>query len=619
MAAPKVTTVDYETFGIESRPDFPPEPVGVAIKKDRKKWYMAWGHPTKNNCTKRDAQRVLRDIMKEDEVLFHNAQFDLAVTGEKMGVKLPTWDRVHDTMFLAFLNNPRDDSLALKSMAEKYLGIPPDEQDLLHQWIEQNLAKQFGPFTKKSNPVGKYIAYAPGDLVGKYAIGDVERTHKMFELFWPVVIEQLGMMQPYKRELRCLPIFEAMSAGGIRVATKRLQKDLGKWQKEQEEINEWIRRRLKAGPDFNPGSGTQLAEAMDRLGKVDHWELTDKGNRSTARGNLLKFCNDKELSHNLARVGIINTYTSTFMEPWLQSALKHDHIFPEFHQVRATTEDGKAAGGTRTGRPSSSRPNLYNVPKNPEDPDKPWTKGLPVLRDYLIPDEGCVFLDRDYSQQELRILAHYEDGEFMLKYLANPDIDAHDTVKDLVKSFVGKEYPRKYIKETNFGLIYGMGLSALADRLGVPVDEAKDLKSAVLRAIPGVKTLMSELKKMSRAEDPLQTWGGRLYWTEEPKIINGKMRTFEYKDLNVLIQGSAADVTKEAMIRVDDACSPLGCRMVTQVYDQLLICAPKGKEKQCMIEMREAMESIELDVPLLSEGEIGRTSWGSLKPYDPRK
>jgi DNA polymerase I-like protein with 3'-5' exonuclease and polymerase domains len=196
-------------------------------------------------------------------------------------------------------------------------------------------------------------------------------------------------------------------------------------------------------------------------------------------------------------------------------------------------------------------------------------------------------------------------------------MDAHDAVRDMVHVATGILYARKPIKETNFGILYGMGILALAKKTGLPEDETKALKAAIKAAIPGLKSIDKVLKKLNKMNEPYVTWGGRFYWTEPDKIVQGRMRNFGYKDLNTLIQSSAADATKEAMILVDEACDK--SRLSLQVYDQLVINTPRGHEKSEMVKMRDAMESLECDVPMLSEGEIGRKNWGDLKPFEPKR
>ena len=215
-------TVDFETFGIQGRPDYPPKPVGVAIWiPGRQPRYLAWGHPTENNTTWHEAQKLLKQIWKDPRPkLFHNAKFDLEVAYKWM--KLPPLDyhQFEDTLFGAFLHNPHAFSLSLKPMSADLLDMPPDEQDELSNWIRENLrttekkgqgdvlfVRDSGKRGYKIPPTktGAFIAYAPGKLVGRYAIGDVVRTQGLFKLFRRYISEY-GMASAYERERRLVPI-----------------------------------------------------------------------------------------------------------------------------------------------------------------------------------------------------------------------------------------------------------------------------------------------------------------------------------------------------------------------------------------------------------------------------
>lgn len=631
----KRAAVDFETRAIQRRPVYPPEPVGAAIWiSPSQKEYLAWSHPTKNNCTKAQAKRKLLAVYAEFEVVYHHAEFDLAVGSEHLGLPVPkVW---HDTMFLAFLNDPREEEMGLKELAAKYLKMPPEERDRLQEWILANTDCK----GTKADPWGAHIAEAPGDLAGRYAIGDVERTIKLFNLFYPKVRDR-GMLGAYDRERKVMPIFAQMSNEGLRINVPRLKRDLAQWRKQQAARAEWIRKRLKQPKTFNEfdrrgnlissaiDSGVKLADAMEEAGKVKHWIYTapsskfPEGQRSTSRDNLLACCADKKLMEELTRYGVLGTYMGTFALPWLEVALEHGRIYPSFNQVRGQ-EDGRMRG-TRTGRPSSNNPNLFNVPRNQEDPL------LPNMRNYIIPDEGCCFLIRDYNQQELRITAHYEEGRLYLYYHQDPRLkgeknrklwaDAHVLVQNLIHEIVGTLYPRKDVKIVNFGVIYGMGAPGISIKTKGSIESARALKSAHGKALPGVVELAKSIQRSSKRGEPIITWGGREYYVEEPKVVRGKYsgelesRDFHYKQLNYLIQGSAADCTKEAMIRSDAAMDKTS-RLVLQVYDELVAQCEIGRKEREMERLKEAMESIEFDVPMLSDGKMGLKSWGEAKDYE---
>jgi len=178
-------TIDFETYPIVPGSDVSPEPVGVAIKfNDEPADYLAWGHPTKNNCSLEAADLRLEYIVNstDDIIVMHNAKFDNRILEEWFGIPVPSW-RLNDTMIMAYLNDPRDESLKLKDLVLKYCGIPPDEQTDLKNWILRNVPAA----TEKT--WGAYICKAPGDLVGKYACADVDMTYALYNFFIPIIEE----------------------------------------------------------------------------------------------------------------------------------------------------------------------------------------------------------------------------------------------------------------------------------------------------------------------------------------------------------------------------------------------------------------------------------------------
>lgn len=632
MKQPKPVTIDFETFGIEGRPKYPPVPVGVSIKYPGKKpKYYAWGHPTGNNCCYSDAKAELtKAYQHKDGLLFQNGKFDVDVAEVHFDLQVPSWDRIHDTLFLLFLDDPHQIELGLKPSAARLLGWDPEEQDAVGEWL---IANQPVPGVKISKAkssdhyFGRYIAYAPGDLVGKYANGDVDRTEAIFNLLWKKTVER-GMQVAYDRERQLMPILLEMERQGLQMDHKRLRDDVAMYNDWRIKIDAWIIKTLKASPDINLDSGAQLVDAMVAAGKADPDLLprTPTGKFQTNKEALLQGVTDKVLLAVLKYRTQLNTCLNTFMQPWLATAdASGGLIFTTWNQTK--TPSGDSNVGTRTGRLSST-PNFQNIPKEfkaiflHEDPkDKKLPKcpfkdlpPLPKVRSYITPFAGHVMIDRDYSQQEPRILAHFDGGALMDKYLENPWIDFHDYAKAELEK-MGKFYDRKPVKNTNLGLIYGMGVGKLAAKNDMTVEESGELKKAILQLYPGLKEMYKDMKVRAKSKTPIRTWGGREYYCEEPKLVDGRIREFDYKLVNVLIQGSAADCTKEAIIRYRAAKHP-EAKIILNVHDQVTVSVPKKILKAEMEVLRKCMESVEFDVPILSEGAISSTNWDELQDYD---
>ena len=601
-----LVTIDFETAGIQKRPDYPPIPVGVAIKWRKKKAkYYAWGHPIENNCSKEDAHRVLSAALQEcTEVVCQNIKFDADVAETHCGVTWP-WGKSHDTMVLAFLNDPHSKTLSLKPMAEKYLNLPPDEQEAVRDWLYDN-----GVVRKGVKNWGANICDAPGLLVGKYAIGDVKRTELLFDHFYKKIKEQ-GMLLAYDREMKLLPILLENERRGVTIDLPLLRSDVEQFGAVLERTDDYIRKYVK-DPELNIDSDRDFADALDKCGLVTEWILTDKGHRSTSKENLKAVLKDKLLLGVLEYRSLLSTFHGTFMKPWLQVA---ERTGGTIHTDWKSTAQ-EAGGGTRTGRLGSS-PNFQNIPSN-EKLDEAiakmysvgvfkklsWAPQPPHIRNYIIADKPShVLCGRDFSGQELRVAAHFEDADMLAAYKEDPTIDLHQYGSDKIKEIVGLDLPRKKVKIIVFTILYGGGLGTIAERLDTTVENAKKLRDAYFKVFPGIKELTKDLQRQGAAGNPIVTWGGRLYYAEPPKVINGRLVNFHYKLTNYLIQSSSADITKEAVIRYNS--NKKDSRLLLTVHDEIVIDAPKKNWKKEMAILKESMESIELDVPMLSDGEVG--------------
>lgn len=627
---PDVEVIDFETKGIKRRPKYPPVPVGVSIQRigERKPTYYAWGHPCENNCDIAKPRAILRDIARSGKpMLFHNGKFDYDVAVTHMGMPEVSWDRIHDTLFLLYLDNPHAFNLSLKPSAERLLGMPPEEQDDVVNWLIEHqdqlraeglIDQELLGYTDKGTPkritasnAGSHIAVAPGKLVGRYAGGDVVRTLKLFRRLWPI-IDKAGMLPAYDRERRLMPILLRNEREGVPVDVRTLSNDIDRYTQAQAQVDAWLRKRLKT-KELNFDAPNEVADALDRAGIVTEWNVTATGKRSTSKANLTPgMFKDKRVASALGYRQRVGTCLETFMKPWMTMAQHKGRIYTNWNQVR-NSDSGK---GTRTGR-LSSNPNFQNLPKDWYDKADGYAHPvhidvpeLPFIRKYVVPEKGHLFCHRDYNQQELRILAHFEDGKLMHAYREEPRLDVHNFVGGEIQRITGAQFGRREVKILNFGMMYGQGAGSLSEKIGCDVMEARTLRKAQQRALPDVQELDKSIKAAAKAGEPIRTWGGRLYYCEEPVIIDGRTMTWEYKLLNYLIQGSAADATKEAMIRYDEMRKE--SRMLLSVHDEINISAPRKAAKREMEILREAMEGLNFDVPMISDGKIG-ANWYACK------
>lgn len=623
-------TFDYETEGIVGNPIYsPPRPVGVSIKRNGDgSEYLAWGHPTNNNCTWEEGRvRLLAALRSDKEWLAHNAPFEAAVSRKWLGVAKKGAASFHDTQYLVFLHDPYAASFSLKPSAERILGLTPDEQTELRDWILRHVA---GATLKNW---GAYICRAPGDLVGKYAgdsartgvPGDTDRTWLLFQKLHPSIVER-GMENAYRREQLLMPTLSESSLRGVRVDCERLEADIELYEEAQKVSDDYLRAKL-GDIDFNKDA--QLAEALDQKGLVTKWVLTPTGKRSVARKNLVGNISDSGILAHLSYRGVLETCLGTFAGPWLaQAQAEAGRVHPQWNQVRGDRGEGGDITGTRTGRMSCKAPNLQNPPNNFEELVIPQeildffrvrreqrAEGAGVIHDvmrmrqYLLPEEFHTWLKRDFSAQEMRIMAHFAEGLLFEAFKKDPTTDPHVAVQTMIKELVGILLSRKYVKITGFGIMYGRGIKNLSIALGVPETEGKSVRDAYFAALPEVRELSNALRGMGRSGETIRTWGGRRYYREP-----NPERDMSYKLLNYLIQGSAADQTKQAMIdwRAE---APPEHQLIAAVHDELNISVPAEDATRGMRVLRRTMDADRFDVPFRSEGYFG-PNWADLEDYD---
>lgn len=623
-------TLDFETEPIRGRPHYPPKPVSFSLKlaEWRVPRFFAWGHKTGgNNCDFRTAREMLKTAWKEirptTPMLCFNGKFDLDVAETHMGLAMPAWDRWEDAMFLLFLEDPHQRLLGLKPAAARLLNMPQDERDAVNEWVLANKAKLEAEFPEirrdhggiKPSTAGAFIAYAPGGVVKPYCDGDVVRTLKLWRLLHPRIVDR-GMLEAYQRELKLMPILLANERKGVRVDVAGLERDLGVYEAAQAKADAWLRKALKA-PMLDFDKDRQVADALEKAGAVKEWTVTAGGANSVSKRNLrLDHFRDRKVASAYSYRQKCATVLETFIRPWLRYT-HNGWMHTNWNQVRQAKGGSGDTGGTRTGRPSTDSPNFLNMPKKVRfsDDGKFWfampthigdLPEPPRVRGYILPDAEDHWVGRrDFAQQELRVLAHFEDGKLMQAYLADPTLDVHNYLMECIIRDLGLDVDRYVTKTLNFGYIYGQGMGSLAEEMGRSVQEVQIFRNAQMQALPGLKDLSRALKDLAAQGRPLRTWGGREYYCEEPKFVEkfGRHMTFEYKMLNYLVQGSSADITKESIIRYHDIRKD--GRFMLSVYDENDISAPKKALKAEMLRLREAMMSIELDVPLLSDGEWG--------------
>lgn len=594
--------VDFETRPIIPGSGHTPVPVGVSILiPGCGNTYWSWGHPGHNPHTWGDGRRWLASVW-DQPLVFHNCKFDIGVAIEHMDLPWPK--HYDDTMFQAYLVDPLTRHVSLKTLAATLLNQPPEEKDAVYCWLKANFKGPFLPDHKMITPAnaGAYICYAPYEVVAPYAMGDTQRTRDLHRILLPKV-EKMGMRAAYERELKIAKVGYSMQSLGVRVDRKRLQDDAVKYQKMQDDQDVIIRSYL--GKDLDVDKRADLAVALLDSGYCENLPKTPTGKISTAKGSVEDNVTDPHLLKALRTRSTLQTLNGTFFKGWLAYSEADGRVHPSWNQVAAN------GLGARTGRFSCSEPNLTNVPTEfgEGEDDVLYGVDLPFMRRYLLPDEGQVIIPADYNGQEMRGLAHYAEGEALQIYKADPRADFHSVASELILRHTGMKVPRKTCKIVGFSLIYGSGIAMLAKQLGVSYDKAERIRNAYFKAMKGLREFMD----LFRHRDAIKTWGGRILPCPPPAVIDGEYRTFNYKLINYLIQGSAADQTKEAILRYD--ATRASGRLLMAVHDELVISVPAGRAKDEVKRLRASMEEMPgWDVPFVVDVEYG-DNWHDLKKW----
>ena len=619
-----VLTLDFETMGIEKGAACTPVPIGVAWKiNDNPSEYRAF------RVLHSDKLHMQNLIFGASKIIGHNLKFDLRVLEEHFDISIKTPDMIEDTMLLHFLYDPNVKERGLKKSSIQYLGRSPDEQDELKEWL---LSKE-SPIkcvttSTNDNYYMKHLDKAPVELVSKYACADVDMTYDLYNKLYPFVND--NMSSAYFREKEFMLNLIEMEQVGVRLDVKALRKMYATCQLNIKRLEYWIKNRL-GNADLNLRSSQQLAEALQEANLLDLCKVTrtKTGKISTTKDSIEKALVDPLFTAVYCRYKEEEQCLNTFLIPWMLQV----KMMGGGEEECILYTDWKSVGAI-TGRVTSS-PNFQNFPKQyekrfkheycgSEGTDAPECPieglgSMPVLRSLIIPRyEGHRLISIDYSQQELRILAHFEDGDLLKMYQDDPYTDVHAKTQKLLSDTLGMAVERPQVKTLAFGIIYCMGVNKLANSLNVTYDEAKRLRDAYMDIFPGLRRLQDQMRYLANNDEPLETIGGRLCKCQPlQEREDGSLQDLSYKMVNTACQGSGADAMKKAINNFQDA--KYNNRrghflLLLNVHDEILISVREQYVEEAFYMLKEAMESVPCDAKLIAEGNAeGALRWSDLK------
>jgi DNA polymerase I-like protein with 3'-5' exonuclease and polymerase domains len=568
--------------------------VGYALAVDGWKGYFPVAHQGGGNLDKRLVERYIQKVLETNaDKVMHNAAYDY---GWLLAHGFTINGRVYDTMLAAAVLDENRYSYALNSLGFDYLKEVKSEQGL------KEAAADFGVHPKKD------MWKLPAMYVGDYAEQDAALTLKLWNHF-KILLRKEEVESIFELETNLLPVLVKMTFRGIRFDRLRAENCIKDMKTREDALQKEI--KAAAGMPVDMWAAVSIARAFDKLGVA--YPRSQTGLPSFTKSFLDS--NPHPLSKMILEARELNKTHNTFLQPYLDFSDVDGRIHPHVNQLRSDD------GGTVTGRLSMATPNLQQVPARHE------VIG-PMVRSLFLPEEGQMWAANDFSSQEPRLLVHYATllnlpgAEKMAQaYKDNPDTDFHQMVADMAG------IQRKAAKTIGLGLMYGMGKNKLAGQLDMQVDEASELISTFHQKVPFLRGTVDAV--MRRIEHPasggsIRTLLGRKcrfpLWEPTAWGINKALpyeqamveygprikRAMTYKGLNKLIQGSAADQTKAAMVALDKA----GFRVLLQVHDELAVSVSTREEAEEAA--RIMCTAVELEVPSRVDVELG-PSWGEAK------
>ena len=561
---------------------------GIAVAVKDWSGYYPIAHEGGGNMDRKKVLKWFQGVLNTPATkIFHNAMYDVCWI-KSIGLKIN--GKIVDTMIAAAIVDENQMRYDLNNCSRRYIGQGKDEAALYQA------AKDWGIDAKAE------MYKLPAMYVGSYAEKDAELTYELWQELKKEILHQ-DIRSIFDLETELFPCLVDMRFLGVRVDVEAAHKLKEELIEEEKELLQKVKK--ESGVDTQIWAARSIAQVFQKLDLP--YDTTEKTNSPSFTKNFLQN-HPHPLVKLIARAREINKAHTTFID----TIIKHNHkgrIHAEINQIRGDN------GGTVTGRFSYSNPNLQQIPARNKELG-------PRIRSLFIPEKECKWGVFDYSQQEPRLVVHYAalqnlyGVDEVLEAYKKGDADFHTIVADMA------EIPRTQAKTINLGLFYGMGKNKLQAELGVSKEKSDNLFRQYHNKVPFVKQLMDNVMQRAQNAGKVRTLLGRLcrFHLWEPNQFGihkalpheqaiqehgpGIKRAYTYKALNRLIQGSAADMTKKAMIDLHKE----GITPHIQVHDELDISVDGNADK-----IKEIMEAtVELEIPNKVDYESG-PNWGNIK------
>ena len=570
------------------------EIIGIAVAVEGWSGYYPIGHREGNMDRRKVLEWITKVCADDNTKIFHNAMYDVCWL-KSYGIKINGF--IIDTMVMLSLIDENRRWYSLNSASYDYLGEVKNEQSL------KEAAEAAGVDAKSE------MYKLPAMYVGSYAEKDAELTLELFRVLSREIQKQ-NLQNVFDLETNLFPCLVDMRFKGVRVDVEKAHTLKQKLVSQEEEL--LLQVKKETGVETQIWAARSIAQVFDKLSLP--YSRTLKSNAPSFTKNFLKE-HQHPIVQKIAKAREINKAHTTFID----TILKHEHkgrIHADINPIKSDT------GGTVTGRFSYSNPNLQQIPARNKDLG-------PMIRGLFIPEENCTWGCFDYSQQEPRLVVHYaattepicfnESVTKIVEKFKDDSVDFHQTVADMAN------ISRSQAKTINLGLFYGMGKAKLQAELGLNTkQEAENLFNQYHDNVPFVRELMNRTSSFAQTSGSIGTllgrkcrfdkWEPATFGMHTPMTLEEAERTygrgrirraFTYKALNKLIQGSAADMTKKAMLDLYQE----GIIPHIQIHDELDLSIESHEQAKKIIEIME--NAVTLAVPNKVDYESGQT-WGDI-------
>ena len=564
-------SIDTETTSTDA---ISAELVGLSFSVEEKKAFYVAVPANYEEALK--IVQIFKPLYESDKIMKigQNIKYDYEVL-TRYGVTLQ--GKMFDTMIAHYLIQPELHH-NMDYMAETLLGY-----QTIH--IEELL----GPKGKKQKNMRDL---SPTDIY-EYAAEDADITLRLKNVLEPR-LKELGVEELFWNiEMPLVRVLADMELNGVCLDTEALQDTSKIFTERMKQYEQEIYK--EAGEEFNISSPKQVGDILfGKLQIMDKPKKTKTGQYVTSEEVLQSLESKSPIVRNILNYRGMKKLLSTYIDalPKLINP-RTGHIHTSFNQAL-----------TATGRLSSSDPNLQNIPVRTDDGKE--------IRKCFIPEEGCLFFSADYSQIELRIMAHLSEDENMMEAFREGHDIHRATAAKIWHVDIDKvtDAQRKKAKQANFGIIYGITTYGLAQRMDIPNGEAKELIEGYFRTFPKVQAYMEQAKEEARAKGYAETLFHRRRYLADINSRNATVRGFaERNAINAPIQGTEADIIKVAMVRIWERFKKEGIRskMILQVHDELNFSVfPEEREQVERIVIEEMQNAYPLNVPLTADAGWGK-------------